>query len=70
MSRPVWVQLLAAALFLGVIAAAGIAIADNWADYVVFGAFVFTFVGFAVAINKRQYPTRKRGFTRDSDSNW
>ena len=70
MSRPVWVQLLFAAVFLGIIAAAGIAIADNWADYIVFAVFFITFVGFAIAINKRQYPTKKRGFTRDSESNW
>jgi uncharacterized membrane protein YecN with MAPEG domain len=69
-SRPVWVQLLLAAVFLGILAAAAIAIADNWADYIVFAVFFITFVGFAIAVNKRQYPTRKRGFTRDSDSNW
>jgi len=69
-SQPVWVQLLAAAAFLGVIVAAAMIIADGWADYVVFAAFFLTFVGFAIAVNKRQYPTRKRGFTRDSDSRW
>ena len=52
------------------LSAAAIAIADSWADYVVFGAFFLTFLGFAIAINKRQYPTKKRGFTRDSDSRW
>ncbi len=45
-------------------------IADGWADWVVFGAFIFTFLGFAVAVNKRQYPTRKRSISRDADSNW
>ena len=70
MSQPVWVQLLAAALFLGLIAAGAIAIADDWADYVVFAAFFLTFIGFAVAVNKRQYPTKKRGITRDSDIRW
>ena len=70
MSRPLWVQLAAAAAFLGVIVIAAIQIADQWADYVVFAAFFLTFVGFAIAINKRQYPTKKRGFTRDSDSRW
>jgi hypothetical protein len=70
MSKPVWVQLLAAGLFLGVIVVAAILIADSWADYVVFGAFFLTFVGFAIAVNKRQYPTKKRGFTRESDDRW
>ena len=70
MSKPVWVQLLAAGVFLGVIVVAAILIADSWADYVVFGAFFLTFVGFAIAVNKRQYPTKKRGFTRESDERW
>ncbi|MEA2439912.1 MAG: hypothetical protein QOH76_1336 [Thermoleophilaceae bacterium] len=70
MSKPVWVQLLAAGLFLGVIVVAAVLIADSWADYVVFGAFFLTFVGFAIAVNKRQYPTKKRGFTRESDDRW
>ena len=70
MSKPVSVQLLAAALFLGAIVVAAILIADSWADYVVFGAFVVTFLGFAIAVNKRQYPTKKRGFTRDSEDRW
>ncbi len=68
MSKPLPVQLLAAALFLGVIVIAAILIADDWSDYIVFGAFFLTFLGFAIAVNKRQYPTKKRGFTRDSDS--
>ena len=70
MSQPVYMQLLYAALFLGVLAAAAVALSDGWADYVVFAVFVLTFVGFAVAANKRQYSTKKRGFTRDSDSRW
>jgi hypothetical protein len=70
MSQPLHVQLIAAALFLGVIVAAAILIADDWSDYIVFGAFFLTFLGFAIAVNKRQYPTKKRGFSRDSDSRW
>ncbi len=70
MSQPVYVQLLVAALFLGVLVLAAVLIADGWADYVVFAAFFLTFLGFAIAVNRRQYPTRKRGFTRDSDSRW
>ena len=70
MSKPVWVQLLAAGLFLGAIVVAAILIADSWADYVVFGVFFLTFVGFGIAVNKRQYPTKKRGFTRESDDRW
>ena len=70
MSQPVWVQLLAAAAFVGIFVAAAVSFADSWADYVVFGAFFLTFIGFAIAANKRQYPTKKRGFTRDSSSRW
>jgi hypothetical protein len=70
MSQPVWVQLLAAAAFLGVLVVAAMTLSDGWADYVVFGAFFVTFLGFAIAVNKRQYPTKKRGFTRDSSSRW
>ncbi len=70
MSQPIGVQLLAAAALLGAIVVAAILIADSWADYVVFAAFFLTFVGFAIAVHKRQYPTTKRGFTRDSDSDW
>jgi hypothetical protein len=69
-SKPLPVQLLAAALFMGVLVVAAIMIADDWADYVVFAAFFLTFLGFAIAVNRRQYPTKKRGFTRDSDSRW
>ena len=70
MSKPLPVQLLAAALFVGGIVVAAILIADDWSDYVVFAAFTLTFLGFAIAVNKRQYPTKKRGFTRDSDDRW
>ena len=70
MSQPLWVQLLAAAAFLGVLVLAASQIADDWSDWVVFGVVVVTLFGFAVAINKRQYPTKKRGFTRDSESDW
>jgi hypothetical protein len=61
-------QMLGAALFLGIIVAGAIAFADQWADYVVFGAFFVTFLGFAIAVNHRQYPTKKRGFKRSSEA--
>lgn len=70
MNQPLWVQLLAAGAFLGVIVGAAVLSADGWADYVAFGAFFLTFLGFAIAVNKRQYPTGKRGFSRDADSKW
>jgi uncharacterized membrane protein len=70
MSKPVPVQLLAAALFVGAIVVAAILIADDWSDYIVFGVFALAVVGAAIAVNKRQYPTKKRGFTRESDDRW
>jgi uncharacterized membrane protein len=70
MSQPLPVQVLAALAFVGVIVVAAVLIADSWADWVVFAAVVLTLLGFAIAVNRRQYPTRKRGFTRDSESDW
>jgi uncharacterized membrane protein len=70
MSQPLGVQLLAAVAFIGVIVAAAVAFADDWSDYVVFGAFFLTFVGFAIAVNKRQYTTKKRRIVRDSETDW
>jgi nucleotide-binding universal stress UspA family protein len=68
LSGPLPRQFLFAALFLGGIAVAAVAIADDWSDLVVFGAVVFTVLGLAIAVNKRQYPTGKRGFARESES--
>jgi len=70
MSKPVPVQLLAAALFVAVLVVAAILIADDWSDYIVFGVFGLALLGTAIAVNKRQYPTKKRGFTRESDERW
>ena len=41
--------------------------ADSWADWVVFGVIAATAFGTALAVNRREYPTRKRAFTRTSD---
>jgi hypothetical protein len=47
-------------------------VADGWADWVVFAVVVMAALGGAIAVWNRQYPaaTKKRVFTRDSDSNW
>jgi hypothetical protein len=45
-------------------------VVDNWSDWVVLGAIVVAVVGMAIAINNRQYPTKKRTFKRDSSSRW
>ena len=46
--------------------------ADGWADWIVFGVVVCAALGGALAVWQRQYPaaTKKRVFTRDSESNW
>ena len=46
--------------------------ADGWADWVVFGVVVMAAIGGAVAVWQRQYPavSKKRRFTRTSDSDW
>ena len=45
---------------------------DGWADWVVFGVVVMAALGGAIAVWNREYPamSKKRTFTRDSDSNW
>jgi membrane protein implicated in regulation of membrane protease activity len=70
MSRPLAVQFLAAGTFLAVVVVAAILIGHTWAQYVVFGVFFLALIGAAVAVNKRNYPTKKRGITRDPDSRW
>ena len=47
-------------------------VAKGWAGWVVFGVLVAFALGVAVAQWQRQYPaaTKKRRFTRDSDSQW
>jgi hypothetical protein len=45
-------------------------VAAGWADWVVFGMIVVTALGAAAAIYPRQYPTRKRAYTRHSDDKY
>jgi peptidoglycan/LPS O-acetylase OafA/YrhL len=61
------VVLVALASLLAWAAVSGV---DDWTDWVVFGGILFAVAGFMVAINRRQYPTRKRAFTRDPESRW
>ncbi len=67
------------AVQIGVFAvvAAGLAyvvftVIDGWADWVVFAVIVMAALGGAIAVWNRQYPapTKKRTFTRDSESQW
>ena len=42
-------------------------VAAGWADWVVLAMIVVTVLGAAAAIYPRQYPTRKRAYTRRSE---
>ena len=45
-------------------------VVDGWADWVVLGGILVAVFGMMIAVNNRRYPTRKRSFTKDSDSKW
>ena len=46
--------------------------ADGWADWVVFGVVICAVIGGIIAVWQREYPaqSKKRVFTRDSESDW
>ena len=67
---PLWMQALVVILLAAVLAVAVVSVVDGWADWVVLGGIVAAAVGMMVAVNRRQYPTHKRSFTKDSDSKW
>jgi protein-S-isoprenylcysteine O-methyltransferase Ste14 len=67
---PFPMQVLAVVLLVVVLVLAVTDVVSDWSDWVVLGGIVVATVGFAIAITNRQYPTRKRAFTRDSDSKW
>ena len=67
---PVWMQALLVVLLAAVLAVAVVTVVDGWADWVVLGGILLAVIGMMVAVNRRQYPTRKRSFTKDSDSKW
>jgi membrane protein YdbS with pleckstrin-like domain len=67
---PVWMQALLVILLAAVLAVAIVTVVDGWADWVVLGGILVAVFGMMVAVNRRQYPTRKRSFTKDSDSKW
>jgi hypothetical protein len=57
--------LVAAVVVLGVTS-----VVDGWEDWVVLGGIVAAVIGLMLAVNTRRYPTRKRSFTKDSESKW
>jgi cell division protein FtsW (lipid II flippase) len=68
---PVWLQGLVVLSVVALIVVLGVtSVVDGWEDWVVLGGIVVAVSGVAVAVTNRRYPTRKRTFTKDSDSRW
>ena len=65
-----WMQVLALGLLILVLVLAITDVVSDWSDWVVLGGIIVAVVGFAIAIQNRQYPTKKRAFTRDQHSDW
>jgi hypothetical protein len=45
-------------------------VVSDWSDWVVLGGIAAAVLGTMIAVNRRQYPTAKRSFTRDESSRW
>jgi len=67
---PLWMQALLVLLLAVVLGIVVVQTANGWAGWVVFGGILLAVIGTMIAVNRRQYPTRKRSFTRDSSSRW
>ena len=67
---PRWMQALLVVLLAVVLALAVTNTVSDWSDWVVLGGIVAAVLGVMIAVNRRQYPTEKRSFTRDSSSRW
>lgn len=71
MRFPLWLQATVVTLICAVLVAAAVtSVVDGWEDWVVLGGILVAVLGMAIAISNRRYPTRKRTFTKDSDSKW
>jgi protein-S-isoprenylcysteine O-methyltransferase Ste14 len=67
---PRWMQVLALLALIVVLVLAITDTVSDWSDWVVLGGILVATTGFAIAIQNRQYPTKKRALTRDKHSNW
>jgi hypothetical protein len=67
---PLWMQALLLVLVAAVAVLGVTSVIDGWEDWVVLGGILVAVIGTMIAVNNRRYPTRKRTFTKDSDSKW
>lgn len=70
MRFPRWMQALLVALLVVVLALVVTDTVSDWSDWVVLGGIIVAVIGMMIAVNRRQYPTAKRSFTRDDKSRW
>ena len=70
MRFPLWMQALLVIMLAVVLALAVTSVVSDWSDWVVLGGIVLAVIGMMIAVNRRQYPTGKRSFKRDSSSRW
>jgi hypothetical protein len=67
---PLWMQAMLLLVVAAVVVLGVTSVVDGWEDWVVLGGSVAAVVGTMIAVNNRRYPTRKRTFTKDSQSKW
>jgi protein-S-isoprenylcysteine O-methyltransferase Ste14 len=67
---PRWMQASLVVLLFIVLALVVTDTVSDWSDWVVLGGILVAVFGMMIAVNRRQYPTEKRRFTRDSSSRW
>jgi Na+/H+-dicarboxylate symporter len=67
---PLWMQALLVVMLAVVLGLAVTEVVSDWSDWVVLGGIFVAVIGMMIAVNRRQYPTGKRRFKRDSSSRW
>jgi hypothetical protein len=67
---PRWMQALLVVMLVVALALVVTDVVSDWSDWVVLGGIIAAVVGMMIAVNRRQYPTGKRSFSRDSSSRW
>lgn len=70
MRFPRWMQAILVVLLAVGLALVVTDVVSDWSDWVVLGGIFAAVIGTMIAVNRRQYPTAKRSFTRDDSSRW